>query len=281
MAGNYPDVLGRRMAYDRDGTIVCYVDMTNGGVWQHSQGTVNTLNSDTIASIEQTDFLWSTHTLGYALIFPELRDITGYYFHSGGARIMWSPDSTNGQDGTWIVAVASTPGVSGTSQTMRTAINPLSLTGVKSIRYDRSYGAGGRSYLYNMHFYGHPSSNANRLRLWHPTLDQEVGGAYFDWGNVPRNSSADIIFRLKNTHSISTANDINITFNALTDTTPTTTGQHLLQKESAPGFGASLNLASLGPGAISEVLTLRRVTPANAVLALWTLRLIAHANSWT
>ncbi len=115
--------------------------------------------------------------------------------------------------------------------------------------------------------------------MWNPSTDERVGPAHFDWGDAPRSSSADKTFRIKNLSGTLTANDVSVSLNALTDTTPSVPGQHLISYDGGP-FQAQVDIGDLGPGAISDVLTLRRVTPDNAVLSLWSFRIFAAADSW-
>lgn len=289
MAGNYPDVPGYRMAYDRDGTVGFSVDNN------FASGAVSILGSSLMVDLNNEQAASGRNIWGdiVGFIFPELRDLSGYFVainpdlgNSATGPLQTSPDTTNGIDGVWTTRVASGNTWNQTSMVAvdaRNNIKLLSVANVKGIRFLVGQGAYYALNWHAVHLYGTPSAgeNVNRLRLWHPTLDQEVTGAYFDWGNVPRNTSADKQFRIKNNSPTLTASNIDVTMQAQTDTTPTVVGQHLLQKGSAPGFGASVNLTALAPGAISEVLTLRRVTPTNATLSVWTFRVVAHANSWS
>lgn len=132
-----------------------------------------------------------------------------------------------------------------------------------------------------LHIYGKPSTGENddRLELWHPTLDQRVGAAYFDEGNVPRGSTADLPFRLKNRSSTYTANTITVSIEAATDTSPSVPGQHTFSNGGS--YAATTSVSSIAPGAISGTLTLRRITPTNAVLSVWVARIKAVPASWT
>lgn len=284
MAGSYADVPGPRMAYDRDGSIGFFIDEANN-VSALSQGELNNGNDENTGSTMKSygvTFGATTQLLG--IIFPELRDIAGLYIamsHPSG-QVQTSVDTTNGLDGTWVNrGTTSSFNKSNVVTEYRLGITAVSWGAVKAVRFAQN-NSGSRT-INTFHLYGSITSgqNPDRLRLWHPTLDQEVGGAYFDWGNVPQSSSADRSFRVKNNSAALTANGITVAFSALSDTSPSVVGQHLVEKSSAPGFGASVVLSSLSPGAISEVLTVRRVSPSNAVLSLWWARVTAVASSWT
>lgn len=290
MAGNFPDVPDHRMPYDRDGSILFSHTFGSAVIIQHPNDTSvtgsKTLNneSDSIWSLGGGGNWFANDMIG--VMFPELRTVTGFFIcrQSGIAdTLQWSPNTTSGADGTWNTAAATfthKDGLIGTSY--RDLIQPLSLTGVRAIKFRQHGGESGfASFLRVFHLYGNIESgqNPDRLRFWHPTLDQEVGGAYFDWGNSPRNTVQTRTFRIKNNSATFTANGIVVGREALTDTTPSVVGQHELSVSGT--YAASQNIGNLAPGAISSVITVRRTTPSNAALSLWTLRLTAEATSWS
>ena len=273
------------MAYDRDGTQVFTVGDDNSSN-QLSSATTRVMNN------EFSDMSYGIGYMGMGqwivFIFPELRDLDGYFIT--GNELSWmsglqtSVNSTNGVDGTWVTQVAGTPSHSGpVVPYYRTLISSLTVLGIKALRFHMVGGGGGNTnMLYSAHFYGEvsPGQNPNRLILWHPTLDQRVGAAYFDWGNVPRSSSADKTFRVKNNSATLTASAVRIAMDVLADTAPSVPGQHSISKDGMT-FGSQQTLtANLAPGAISPVLTLRRVTPTDAVLSVWALRVFAEAGGW-
>jgi hypothetical protein len=231
-----------------------------------------------------------TGTSGTLLIvFPELRDLDAYFlrnlpsaFSPPPLTIATSVDTTNGIDGTWST-IFSGSGTSGTVKPgYRSGIASTTALGIRAIRFTANNGALNNFSPNVLHLYGEPApgENPNRLALWHPTLDQRVTPAYFDWGNVPRSSSADRTFRVKNLSATLTANTPRVAMESLSDTTPSVVGQHTLSLDGAT-FLAQVNPGTLAPGAISGVITLRRVTPSNAQLSLWSMRVFAEATSWS
>lgn len=279
MAGNYPDVPSWRMPIDRDGTIG--VKVSGGVVTQMSHAdlvVLNNENSDEIA-------------LGgafAAFIFPEKRDLDGYFATWNGdigpnlADVQVSPNSTNGLDGTWTTYSANRTGnYTWDGQQYRSAIVSATALGIKAFRLRPTAAAGGTQ-LGTMHLYGEPvpGENPHRLAIWHPTLDQRVGPAYFDWGDVPRSSSEERTFRVKNLSPSLTANSIRVAMEALTDTAPSVVGQHALSLDGTL-YVAQVNIGALAPGAISSIVRLRRVTPSNAVFGPWVMRTFAGADSWS
>lgn len=288
MAGFYPDAPGLRMAYERDGTTGLFLNTKTGVILQ-------TLTAPQMAEMNDEDTAYpalnpdDNSWCGLCFIFPELRDIVGHRgdvdYGSGSEQgCYWSADTTNGIDGTWTYAGATGFQVTFNLPGLRT-INAVSITGARAVRWMRIFGGSNTRYnVRSMQVFGRPSSgqNPDRLRLWHPTLDQEVGGAHFDWGDIRPSSSADKEFRIKNNSGSLTANTITVSLDAPTDTTPSVPAQHTMAKASAPGtFGATVTFTSLAPGAMSEIITLRRVSPVNAVMNLWWARILASAATFT
>lgn len=278
MAGNYPDVPSWRFALDRDGTQWFWMDDSNV-VTAMTTGQVAILQDESDSEIDNT----GPRVL---LIFPELRDVDGYFiegwrdFAPSGVTVETSVNSTNGVDGTWVTQRVGYFDTNPVNPRYRTSIQSSTFLAIKAVRLST---VGANNFRWRcVHLYGEPSpaQNPNRLILWHPTLDQRVGQAYFDWGNVPRSSSADVTFRVKNNSATLTASAVRVAMDVLTDTTPSVPGQHSISKDGMT-FGAQQTLvADLAPGAISPILTLRRVTPTNAVLSVWAHRIFAEAGGW-
>jgi hypothetical protein len=285
LAGNYLDAPGHRMQYDLDGSVLSRI-ASDASITVYAPATLTALNNEDLATTPISEDYYLTLTK-YALIFPELRDIIGVFAATSQevfTTFETSTDTTNGFDGTW---TARTPanGGSATGRTkvhVRNNIAATSLSGVKAVRWGWDPYDANQAKVHVLHLYGTLASgeSPDRLRIWHPTLDQEVGPAHFDWGNVPRGSSADKTFRLKNNSSTLTAGTISVSIEAPTNTTPSVSGQHTFSTDGTT-FGATASLATLAPGALSPVITLRRVTPTNAALALWWARVIATAAFWT
>ena len=287
MAGNYPDVPSWRMAIDRDGTagvkitgLATVVSLTNAQMIL--------LNDESTGGFSVG---FNKNNNGFAVIFPELRDLDGYFaackagLAAETMKVETSVNSTNGIDGTWVTIAAAYNSTDQISPYYRTAIQSSTVLSIKAVRV-LILGVGGTAdtLMLALHLFGEiaPAENPNRLALWHPTLDQRITPSYFDWGNTPRGSSADRTFRVKNLSTVQTANSIRVAQEILTDTVPSVAGQHTLMKASeSTSFLAQVNVGALAPGAISEVVTLRRVTPSNAVLSLWCHRVFAEATTWS
>lgn len=284
MAGNFPDVPGPRMAYDRDGSIVFENNSGNGVTTEWTTDRKRSINGEdpNAGSQQAAD--------GYfGIIFPELRDIAGMYLHAGDSAENapshgWSANTTNGMDGTWTdFSLTRYTGGSNTKEMMRKNIDRFTLSGVKGIRHWRTnlstYGS--RKVIRSYHIYGQPASGQapNRLRFWEPSANAELGGAAYDWGDVPRNTEVDRTMRVHNPSTTLTATSVSLSTEALTDATPSVPPQHLFSVGGG-AFATTLNLGDLAPGATSAVVTVRRATPSDASLGLWTARMVASASSW-
>lgn len=293
MAGNYPDAPSWRMAWDVDGTQVYRIDEA-GNALQLTGADLSNLNDEN-PSTQWTGEGFIVYWI--AVIFPELRDVDAYLWQgamtgAGGAfsgPLQVSSDTTNCIDGTWVTIKSQewTSGAFSTSSTekdpLRTAIESNTQLGIKAMRFQTKSGNGQR-YIGAIHLFGEPApgENLQRLEIWHPTLDQRLGPADLDWGDVPRNSSEIREFRVKNMHPTLTANSVRAAMSILTDTTPSVAGQQSISKDGGATWAAHQTLTSpLGPEAISPVLQIRRQTPANATLSLWWYRLFANCSSWT
>lgn len=286
MAGNYTDYPDHRFAYDRDGTQMFWVNLVAGTVTQFTTADMEKLNNesdDDVAMLAQT----SAPGAAFGFIFPELRDLSGYQMYCGGSHsgfvagnVDTSVDTTNFIDGTWTSQGTFQHNASDPSKVgMRESIASISASGVRAVRFRFTHTNATCRWDW-MHLFGTITAgeNPDRLAIWHPTLDQRVDPAHFDWGDAPRNSSDDVTFRVKNLSPTLTASTIVVDVECPTDTTPSVAGQHTISNGGA--FAASQTIASLAPGAISTVHTLRRTTPTNAVLSLWFPRIKAVAGSW-
>lgn len=287
MSGNYPDVPSWRMAIDRDGTQGYTVSAANI-VAQLTGADLVKLNNEADDYVSFAD----SNAVGsrIVLIFPELRDIDGFYVEpiaasSGGPTVVIevSADSTNGLDGTWTnVATVGSPGES-VIPNYRTQIVATTQLAMRAIRARMSNANSSTVHrLSAFHVFGEPApgENPHRLALWHPTLDQRITPAYFDWGNTPRSSSADRLFRVKNLSPSLTAGSTRVAMEALTDGSPSVPGQHSLSFGGG-SFLAQVNVGDLAPGAISGQVTLRRITPSNAQLGLFAMRVFAESTAWS
>lgn len=276
MAGNYPDVPAPRFAWDEDGCSVVTYDSTTGPIiaeYPAGDAVLVSLNDEGQGAVVD-------NRIYLVVVFPELRDISAYYLLGTKAvtKIESSTDTTNGLDGTWVTEVTGGESASGTTN-MRDDIKTLSATGIKALRF---HGASGMDWQV-IHLYGEIATgeSPDRLQFWHPTLDEEIDGAYFDWDDVARGESTDRDVRIKNNSSTLTAESVSVGVEALTDSTPSFAGSHTFSTDGGSTFGATASLGNLAPGGISSVFTVRRATTTDAQLSLWWARFTATATAWT
>lgn len=288
MAGNYPDVPSNRMSYDRDGT-QCYRVRSDNTITQMTAPELVVLNNENADHVEINSGAAGGQQM-LVVYFPERRDVVAYYAlvaslgnrTTGPVFFEVSTNTTNGLDGTWTQIGSTFSGTGGVPVPgYRTDITSASALGVQAVRL-RASGPSWEFDINALHLFGNPAAgqNPNRLAIWHPTSDVHVTGAYFDWGNTPRSSSQDRTFRVKNISSTLTAVGIGLGLETLTDATPSVPAQHLLSTDGST-FTALISIGNLAPGGLSGVLTVRRVTPTNAQLSVWALRVFAQATSWS
>lgn len=288
MAGSYPDVPGRRMALDADGSVALRYDKAPltgpTAIYNLSPAERAVVNN------EATDLY--THSSSRAgevslfWIFPELREIDGWFFAKGyiGAipkfDLRSSVDTTNGIDGAWVTRTSQVEPPNSVAS-YRSTINGVAFTGIRGLDFFWN-GYHSADFVYrwqSTHIYGviSPGQTPDRLLF----IDEATGLTFTkdqDWGNVPRGSSQDKTLRLKNNSATLTANTISYSVDALTGTSA---GWYTHTAPGGSTFAASQNIASLAPTVTSGLITTRRITPAGAVLGLHAARLYATTATWT
>ncbi len=282
MAGNYMDAPATRLAYDRDGSVAVTIT---------AAGAITALGSTDIRALNDEDegapAFPSQARL--AIVFSEPWDLTSIFVAlSGGTpSIETSKDTTTGVDGTWTTQVASGPSYLRDvrpqyriASNLTAMISGTTSQGIRGIRL--SFGANTTVSIKALHVYGELSSTAttDRLDFRQVGSDVQVVSTHFDWGNVPRASSADKTFRVKNLSSTKTAHGVQVYPEALTPGVPSVPGMLMLSTDGIT-FTSSITLGDMAPGDISGTLYVRRVVPNNAQVSVWSARLVADAASWT
>lgn len=291
---------GRLFQVDIDGSAGFFIN-TASTIAALTTAQMQRLVSEAGATLTNVTGEWANGTSYWGYIFPELRSISGYFYDielQTGVPIsvgtfQYSSNTTTGLDGTWTTLETMTGGHGPTGNSTGTGaflnakpsyrtIRGITIPSCKAIRVSASGGNTGHRYLGALHIYGDIVSGQtpDRLRLWHPTLDQELTGAYFDFGDPQRTLTATKLFRVKNNSSSLTANSILVDFTALTDTTPTVLGV-LAVDNNGGGYASSQNIGNLAAGVISNVLTARLIPSSTAQLSLWRQRIRAAASTWT
>lgn len=257
MAGSYPDVPGPRIAYDEDGTVVwqsnSLLDGTFGGDGLFTAFVLppTELGSSDLTELNDEDSATVTSDggpaavdYGWAWIWPEKRDIFGFYGYATDNNnnyiheIHTSTDSRNGVTGTFTTEADKT----GTNEdgltvptliqpsdnttwsvqhSYREFIHPLSSTGTTSVRarVHTNKSAGGavdQAKVCAFHWYGSIVDSANPDRLLF--IDADTGLEFDevqDWGDIPRGTVHDKEIWLKNNSASLAASSNVITFEGL------------------------------------------------------------------
>ena len=152
MAGNYPDAPSWRMPIDRDGTVGLTLTQANTVATQFTHDQMVTINNESNDSFD----LGLSVSDSCVFVFPEARDIDGYYISLSGSytfqyTVSVSPDSTNGVDGTW-----STIGTASSSSAFayRTGIVSVASLAMRAIKITITSGGVLGTRLAAFHLYG-------------------------------------------------------------------------------------------------------------------------------
>ena len=304
MAGSYPDNPGRRMAYDDDGTVVQgYVgkvgNVNNGdGVAPSNAFTAwSVANKEGFNNEDQTIVVSATSNSSLEagifvnLIFPELREIDGFYWNGRCENCQedWlysSSDTTNGVDGTWSAVGTQVRTNTVLYPDYRISINAVSVSNQRSISmmiHTPGSAFGREATLKRLHYYGEISAGETPDRLLF--IDNSTSLEFtrpLDWGDVPRGTTLDFDVKVKNNSSTLTANTNLLDFEALYQTSDT----YYTIKETGGSFATTLSITSIAAGvtypiAGGDVITIRLTVSDAALLRLEAARLELSTVSWT
>ena len=284
MAGSYPDVPGRRMAFDADGTVGVYGLADGSGVLtEFTPSELAEMNDEdetiavTFGTQQPSRFLW--------LLFPEQREVDGVFYvygnHGSPTTVSTSSDTTNGRDGTWTQQVADLANYTIVMGNYRTGVTSLAVSAVRGVRVQIAAGtiSGHVQQTKAWHVYGEISPGQTPDRL---LFIDEVTGLEFglpkDYGDVPRGSARDFQFRLKNNSTVAgnnlTINTVQITAEALY-----LNSGAWYTFSNGGAFQATLPLGNLAPEASTVLLTARQIIPDAEVLGLHAGRIRAAHGS--
>lgn len=274
------------MAYDADGTVVISAKPIASPMVEVA-GAVTVLMND--ESNTNNGSLTGGTSGGLerrlAWVFPELREFDGFFGSSlqGSANrlltLASSGDTTNGVDGTWTTRLADVATGCGNSTTTydnyRDEIFSVAVGNVRGVRLlvqvDQNQFQSG-------HIYGEisPGETPDRL-LW---IDNTTGLEFnlpIDYGDIPRGSAEDRELKLKNNSASLTAASVQITAEALY----LASGAWYTFSEGA-AFQSTLALAaSIGAGASTSTITIRRDTPDSETVGLHAARVYTAVGTWS
>lgn len=281
MAGLYADVPGHRFSYDTDGSVSLM--SSNGAPYNAIDATILNDEATDALSIfayrEQGD-----KTIAFG--FPEPRDLAGFFVWATVTGIsthqyMTSTDTTDGSNGTWSTAANFSPQTAVYPQS-RNAITTAAATGIRGIRFRFATGGDYQQLsLGGIHLYGltAPNQSTDRLEFWHPTLDQQIDKAAFDFGDIAQGEVQTKQFRLKNLSATKAASTVAVSANNSAGG-ETLMASGLTFSSDGTSFAATLNIASIAAGATTPVLYIRRTVGASDPASIRFARVVASPGSF-
>lgn len=292
---SYPDMPSRRHAYHDDGSVFhgfrhgSHFPAATLGYFPPVVFTAFTAQQAADANDENPASLISGTGGGGAgavmaqVLFPERREIDGYYWNGFATYADWiaySTDTQSGRDGTWL-ALGSQVFYEGadTFEDYRSRINTTALSNVRGITgYVDAGGAGSFCAIKSLHLYGTISAGETPDRLlWIDDVTDLEFTLPLDYGDIPRGSAEDYAVYLTNNSASLTANSVQLT---VEDTFLDMATWFTMSEGGA--FQSTLPLAAaIGPAANSPVITVRRNTPDAASTGLYFAWLLANVGSWT
>lgn len=274
-----------RMAYDDDGTVMLFRLSASAAVERNASQKAEANDEDNVTA--HSGFNWGGDTGHVIFIFPELREIDGFF--TGGAPFefgsaTWgalevSADTTNGIDGTWTTEIANIGEFGTTYPTnYRNEIVSTAANAKRAVRANKT--DTGSSSWSSMHIYGTISPGETPDRL---IFIDELTGLEFtlpkDFGDVPRGSAREFEWRLKNN---STVAGNNLTVNTIQFTAESlylSSGGWYTHSVGGDAFAGTKSITSLAPEASSALITTRQIIPVNEVLGPHVARLQATHTS--
>ena len=268
----YPVPTLHRMPWDVDGSVVVRDD-------------AGSLSTPSAAFMNSES--WSTYLpVGnpyscLVLIFPEVRSVSGFFLGASGINsasfltFQYSLDTTNGHDGTWTSTgvVPVVQNVTTDRTYYRSRIQTVSVTQAKAVRVQA-----GNFFPLNImqfHVYGSVySGNPDRLELWDASGTTRMSPGSWDFGDMARSASSDVLFRVKNLSPSLSATSVVVSVGAATDPSPSFASEFLLSPDGVT-FTSSVNVGTIAPGATSSQVTLRRVSSSTSALGPWAGRVTA------
>lgn len=291
MAGLYPDAPSRRMGLDADGSLLLKVapNTTTAAITEATAGERDDVNDEEGGvGWNSNNFPGVTHggSTKWGWLFPELREIDGVFVaHSNQLSVTvvdHSPDTTNILDGAWTTEIADIADHATVRPTYRTAITSTAASSKRAVRVQTGYNGGISSSsqgLQAFHVYGEISAGQTPDRLIF--IDENTGLEFTapkDFGDIPRGSSQDFTWRIRNISASLTANTIQYTAQDLY------LGSGGWYTHTLPGgatFQGTRQVASLAPATTSGLITTRRVTPGSEDLGTHAGRIYLNVDTWT
>lgn len=265
----YAALTFRKMALSVDGTVVGWNNTTAGAglVNVLSAGDMQQIDGESPAKVASTAMGAGSTSFIY-VIFPELRDLTGWLIRGSAStpalsQMATSPDTTNGADGTWTAITVAGGGSSGANTTgtdwwraSAPAALTGSVTGIKGIRIQVNP-SGGSGFIQGLHIFGKKTTGqtADDVIFLDLGLVSEITADY-DYGDVPAASAnRDVTLAVKNVAPAHTANNIVLDF------VGSNPGDYNVSIDGGSSFGTTKTITSL-VAAASQPIVVRFIPPA-------------------
>jgi hypothetical protein len=304
MAGNYPDVPGRRMAWDDDGSVVLAVidqdspeeagtgvpstgNPPNGVFIDQSALDKQKLNDESNAFLGERVTVTSTGGIFWYIFFPEKRELDGYYWniaHGGYSNkfITHSEDSTNGRDGTFSAwGTMTSADNTNVDPDYRDNIEASALSNKRAVYAALCIDTGVTEvdqYMRAVHVYGRitPGETPDRLVFLDTVYSDIQYTTLIDYGDVPRGQTKTYTIKVKNNSTTLTANTVQMVAAALTGNSD----NWYTFSIAGGGYQATAQLGSIGPGG-SVLVTYKQAIPDAEVLGLHSARFKVNQASWS
>jgi hypothetical protein len=302
----YPTAPGRRIGYDEDGTIVYFAGLVSGTTYVAAgsafpdaafslistadmQEANNTDASTRISAMDQTATATDANQIS-VWIFPELRDIDGYYIarvDEGGVMVSYSTDTTNGRDGSWTAFGTlttyrwnSTTAGNMFTEAWRSKIVTSSASAVRAVRYASNCSATSCVTGVRLaHWYGEIASgeSPDRLLIVDNADDLEFTSP-IDTADTPRGMAEDVatIYLTNNSGTL----QANTTTVDPEDLESLSDGWYTVNVGGG-AFGSSISITTILAGADSADIIVRRDTANDAEPGLYGARLEVKTASWS
>lgn len=293
MAGSFPDVPSRRLAWDDDGTLHFYrrdpFPLSRVATWTEVSAAVmaEANDEDDVRTSEPYSLTATDLTLSW--VFPELRELDGVFATvvggQSGETATWafnaSDDARWPGGGVWQAVLAAQAAIDVTAgANYRDNIVSLSEVTRSACEIQTpGFGGGGRTDVRTVHLYGEisPGETPDRLLFIDDGTSLEFG-LPIDYGDVPRGSSEDRNIRLRNNSATRTINTIQYTAE---DLYRGSSGWYTFTEPGLAVFAATQAIASLAPATDTAIIVARRITPQGEGVGLHAARIQATVGSVT